>query len=101
MPLSKEQIECIDRLNPATDEVEHSGRDLTAGWPLQTCLEGFQMTWLNPKRVWGCHPPRNRFIKAENVFRADKVRPSLPRGKALGNAPGSDGEHFLVPGVIR
>jgi transposase InsO family protein len=26
------------------------------GWPLQTCLEGFHMTRLNPKRVWGCHP---------------------------------------------
>ena len=30
---------------------------IAAGWPLQTCLEGFHITWLNPKRVWGCHPP--------------------------------------------
>jgi|GEM_PF-7086493 len=57
------------------------------------------IVWLNPT------PDeielRNCFNKAENVFREDKVRPSLPRGKALGNAPDSDGEYFLVPKVIR
>lgn len=67
MPLLKEQIEYIARLNLPPNEIE----------------------------------PRSQFIKAENVFRADKVRPSLPRGKALGNAPDSDGEYFLVPRVIR
>jgi len=45
--------------------------------------------------------PHSRFIKVENVFRVDKVHPSLPRGKALGNAPDGDGGYFLVPGVIR
>jgi len=67
MPLLKEQVEHIARLNLTPDEIE----------------------------------PRNRFIKVENVFRADRVRPSLPRGKALGNAPDSDGGYFLVPWVIR
>jgi len=67
MPLSKEQIEHIARLNLPPDEIE----------------------------------PHSRFIKVENVFWADKVHPSLPRGKALGNAPDGDGEYFLVPRVIR
>ena len=67
MPLLKEQIEHIARLNLPPDEIE----------------------------------PHSRFIKAENVFRVDKVRPSLPRGKALDNAPDGDSEYFLVPGVIR
>ena len=57
------------------------------------------IAWLNlpPDEI----EPHSRFIKVENVFRADKVRPSLPRGKALGNAPDSDGGYFLVPRVIR
>ena len=67
MPLLKEQIEYIARLNLPPDEIE----------------------------------PRSRFIKAGNVFREDKVRPSLARGKALGNAPDSDGGYFLIPRVIR
>ena len=67
MPLLKEQIEHIARLNLTPEGIE----------------------------------PRNQFIKAENVFREDKVRPSLPRGKSLGNAPDGDGGYFLVPRVIR
>ena len=57
------------------------------------------IAWLNlaPDEI----EPRNWFNKAENVFREDKVRPSLPRGKALDNAPDSDGEYLLVPRVIR
>lgn len=35
-----------------------------------------------------------------NVFRADDVRPSLPREQALANAPKSDGRCFLVPRII-
>ncbi len=56
------------------------------------------IAWLNmpPDEI----EPLSQFIKAENVFREDKVRPSLPLGKALGNAPDSDGENLLVPGVI-
>ncbi len=44
--------------------------------------------------------PRDQFITAENVFREDKVRPSLPREQALANAPDRDEEFFRVPKVI-
>lgn len=44
--------------------------------------------------------PQSQFIKAENVFREDAVKPSLPREKALGNAPDRDEEYFKVPKVL-
>jgi len=44
--------------------------------------------------------PRDQFITAENVFREDKVKPSLSREQALANAPDHDGQFFKVPKVI-
>ncbi|WP_456385028.1 Asp-tRNA(Asn)/Glu-tRNA(Gln) amidotransferase subunit GatC [Desulfolithobacter sp.] len=35
-----------------------------------------------------------------NAFRDDKIKPSLPREKALANAPRDNGECFVVPKVI-
>ena len=35
-----------------------------------------------------------------NAFREDEVRPSLPRERALANAPAQNAESFLVPRVI-
>ena len=39
-------------------------------------------------------------IPAENVFRDDEQRASLPRAAALANAPKSDGQFFLVPKIL-
>lgn len=39
-------------------------------------------------------------IQRQNVFRADEVRDSLERDRALSNAPESDGVSFIVPKVI-
>ena len=38
--------------------------------------------------------------KVVNAFREDEVRPSLPRERALANAPEQNGEAFVVPRVI-
>jgi len=35
-----------------------------------------------------------------NVFREDKAGTSLPREKALANAPKTDGKYFLVPQIL-
>ena len=35
-----------------------------------------------------------------NVFREDKAGTSLPRNKALANAPKTDGKYFLVPQIL-
>ncbi len=39
-------------------------------------------------------------LPISNVFREDRLRPSLPRDVALRNAPDTDGEFFLVPPVL-
>ena len=39
-------------------------------------------------------------VATGNVFRADKVRPSLTREQALQSAPSHDDEFFRVPPVI-
>jgi len=38
--------------------------------------------------------------RTENVFREDRVQESLPREKALQNAPDTDGTYFRVPPVL-
>ena len=35
-----------------------------------------------------------------NVFRADEVRPSMPREEALANAPARVGDEFLLPKIV-
>ncbi len=45
-------------------------------------------------------PPTSHVIEVENVFREDEVKPSLPVGKGLANAPESVGTAFKVPKII-
>ena len=44
--------------------------------------------------------PMVHAVELSNVFRADDVRPSLPREAALANAPKTDGVYFLVPQIL-
>ena len=41
--------------------------------------------------------PTSHVVELENVLREDAPRPSLPREKALEQAPDSDGSGFRVP----
>ncbi len=41
--------------------------------------------------------PTSHVTELENVLRADEPRPSLPRERALAEAPETDGEGFRVP----
>ena len=41
--------------------------------------------------------PTSHVVEVENVLRADEPRPSLPRERALEQAPDADGEGFRVP----
>ena len=41
--------------------------------------------------------PTSHVVNLENVLREDVPRPSLPRERALENAPDSDGVGFRVP----
>jgi len=44
--------------------------------------------------------PLSHPIEGYNVFREDKVKPSISTEKALKNAPGKDEQFFHVPKVI-
>ncbi len=44
--------------------------------------------------------PMVHAIELSNVTRPDEPAPSLPRNLALGNAPKTDGQYFLVPAII-
>jgi aspartyl-tRNA(Asn)/glutamyl-tRNA(Gln) amidotransferase subunit C len=94
MPLSNAQVEHIARLarlNLTPEEIERYTTELTV---ILDYID--QLRSVNTEGV----EPQNQFITSENVFRDDIAEPSLPRDKALGNAPQQDGEFFLVPKVI-
>ncbi|QGJ69578.1 Aspartyl/glutamyl-tRNA(Asn/Gln) amidotransferase subunit C [Planctomycetales bacterium 10988] len=44
--------------------------------------------------------PMAHAVELHNIFREDKIAPSLPREEALANAPDEDGEFYRVPAVL-
>ncbi len=44
--------------------------------------------------------PMSHVFPVKNVLRADEVQPSFDRAELLKNAPGGDGEAFLVPKTV-
>ncbi|MFY9268735.1 MAG: Asp-tRNA(Asn)/Glu-tRNA(Gln) amidotransferase subunit GatC [Candidatus Manganitrophaceae bacterium] len=44
--------------------------------------------------------PTSHVLSLSNVFREDRLRPSLPVEKALENAPDAEGPYFQVPKII-
>ncbi len=44
--------------------------------------------------------PMAHAVDVANVFREDVPRESLPRERALANAPKTDGQTFLVPPIL-
>jgi aspartyl-tRNA(Asn)/glutamyl-tRNA(Gln) amidotransferase subunit C len=44
--------------------------------------------------------PMAHAIEVTNVFKDDRVAPSLPREEALANAPHHNGTGYLVPAVL-
>ena len=45
-------------------------------------------------------PPTSHSLPLQNVFRDDKVRPSLPREAATANAPEKRDGNFIVPQIM-
>lgn len=45
-------------------------------------------------------PPTSHAVPMTNVFRADEVRPSLPREAILAGAPDVEDEKFRVPRIL-
>ena len=44
--------------------------------------------------------PTSHVVALENVFRADEVRPSLPREQVLAGAPSVEDHKFRVPRIL-
>jgi aspartyl-tRNA(Asn)/glutamyl-tRNA(Gln) amidotransferase subunit C len=94
VPITKDDIlhvAALARLELDPAELERLTSDLTQ---ILSYVE--QIKLVNTENI----VPQSQFIKAENVFREDVVRPSLSQEEALANAPDHDKEYFLVPRVL-
>ena len=94
MPISNDEVKRIARLarlNLSPQEVAKFSKELTVIVDYVGRLNSVDTDGVEPQK---------QYIKAENVFREDQVRPSLPPQTALANAPQTDGEYFQVPKVI-
>jgi aspartyl-tRNA(Asn)/glutamyl-tRNA(Gln) amidotransferase subunit C len=60
------------------------------------------LTYVEQLKTWetGDVEPTATVLEQSNVFRQDKVRPSLPAEKALANAPEQGDGFFVVPKII-
>jgi aspartyl-tRNA(Asn)/glutamyl-tRNA(Gln) amidotransferase subunit C len=78
----------LARLRLTDDEVERMSGELS------TILEAIeQIGELDLEGV----QPTSHVVGLENVLRPDEPRPSLPRERALANAPDATGQGFRVP----
>jgi aspartyl-tRNA(Asn)/glutamyl-tRNA(Gln) amidotransferase subunit C len=78
----------LARLRLTDEEVERMSGELS------TILEAIeQIAELDLEGV----EPTSHVIDLENVLRPDVPRPSLPRERALENAPDAEGDGFRVP----
>lgn len=94
MPITKNDIlkvAALARLDLTPEELDRFSKDLAQ---ILTYVEQIQK--VDTEGI----VPQSQFIKAENVFRSDSIRPSLPRSEALANAPDRDEEYFRVPRVL-
>jgi aspartyl-tRNA(Asn)/glutamyl-tRNA(Gln) amidotransferase subunit C len=85
------KVASLARLSLSDDELVASGKKLTTILDYVKLLDEVDTTDVAPMT----HP-----VPAENVFREDQMRPSLPREAALANAPKSDGQFFVVPKIL-
>lgn len=86
-----EKVSLLGRLQLSPEELERMTSQL-AGIVAYVELLGE----LNTDSV----EPMAHAVDVSNVFAADELRPSLPREKALANAPHHDREFYLVPAVL-
>ena len=78
----------LARLRLSDDEVGRMGEELS------TILDHIEK--LNELDLEGVEPT-SHVVELENVLREDEPRPSLPRGKALEQAPDAAAGGFRVP----
>ena len=94
MAISREEVEKVSllgRLLPGDEELRRMTDQLGQ-------ILGYMdlLAQLDTEQV----EPMAHALDVRDVFRDDKVRPSLKRKMALANAPSHDGECYLVPAVL-
>jgi aspartyl-tRNA(Asn)/glutamyl-tRNA(Gln) amidotransferase subunit C len=81
----------LARLDLSADDLELMAKQLSA-------IIGYvdQLKELNTDGV----EPMAHPLPVQNVFRPDELRPSLPVGEALANAPSRSENFFAVPAIL-
>ena len=90
-PEQVRKVASLARLALNEQELTACGEQLTVILDYVSLLNEVDTTDVAPMP----HP-----IPAENIFRADEQKASLPRAAALSNAPKTDGQFFLVPKIL-
>jgi len=94
MKITKDEVEkvaALARLELAEEEVEQMTRQLDTILSYVAKLDELDTTGV---------PVTTHTQNITNAFRDDEIRESLPRDKALANAPKQSGEAFIVPKII-
>ncbi len=92
--ISKEEVEHLAWLSRI--ELSEEEKRLFAG-QLNDILNYFKI--IDEADTKGV-PPTYNVLDLTNVFRRDVVRPSLPRGEALKNAPKKERGYFKAPRIV-
>lgn len=94
MKITKEEVEKVAhlaRLNLTEEEKEKMILDMAAIIEFADKISELDI---------GDVPPTDHIIPINNVFREDKVHPSMDRDELLRNAPSSENGYFSVPKVV-
>jgi aspartyl-tRNA(Asn)/glutamyl-tRNA(Gln) amidotransferase subunit C len=90
-PAEVERISLLARLSFSADEVQVMARELTQVLGYVDQLARLDLSGVEPMA---------HAVDLANVFAADELGTSLPREKALANAPAHDGQCYRVPAVL-
>ncbi len=85
------KVASLARLSLSDEELRSCGDQLNSILDYVRLLDEVDITGVAPMT----HP-----VPAENIFRDDRMMPSLPREAALANAPKTDGQFFEVPKIL-
>lgn len=91
-PKDVKHIADLAHLHLSEEETERFTHELTAILEYVEKLNELDTTDVEPLR---------HTIELSNVFREDRVTPSLPVEEALRNAPSRSGNYFKVPKVVK
>ena len=90
-PEQVRQVAHLARIKLSESEVEQFSEQLS---DILTYVD--QLNELDTSKV----EPTTHPLRFSNVFRSDKVQPSLSSEQALANAPATNGQFFAVPKVL-